>query len=673
MKKTTVLDFLMVMIIIVSTFADYALSESYGFITILSPAVGVSIVYYFMKGKQFYTKIILTYGLTLLLSRFILFDEELVTTFLVVLFKLLTLSFMMITISYFLNRLKNYGYDGMKIRDIVNFVLVGTIITLIGSSFNLIPIYYLFELDNAMFWFGNAFIGYWFGYLIFGSTLSYSLLGDEEFVVKKFKTVYAVLFVLVTTFVLIYLISEHQSGFSIDHFGYLIFLFYIIAVLFFEFRMVLIFDLLFLSVYGLFGQNHSLDHSLFLNLVSVNIFLLTLTATAALLRKIINELQEKDIKNEQTNQTITELISATNQIFSDFEQITNEKGHLSNSFLSKMFLIANDLLPKFDCASFYVKDNGKVRYVNVVGYDLEHLNSIEIPAKNYRWGTNKAKIITGKNDVYSEYHIKENQHLLDNSINQSIRFAIHFESEPVAGMSFDITGLSTELYTDNDLSVYNEFCSLINSYFNVTMIQNVNNNLRNDIVKSLVRTLGLYDSYTGTHSEEVAFLTLEISKRLGLSTTVTNRIYWSAIVHDIGKIGISASLLNKSEKLTQAEKKQIEDHSINGYNILSKSQGLEEIALRVKHHHERWDGTGYPSKLKGQEIPLCSQVLCVCDAVSAMAKERVYSKAMTVNEIIGELYSNKGKQFSPLVVDKMIDYINDTHLEEFYSFKSELI
>lgn len=673
MKKTSMSTLFMVIVIIVSTFADYSLSEHYGFITILSPLVGCSIVFYFMKGKSVYWKIILTYSITLLISRLLFFEEDLSTTFLLLLFKLLTLSFMMVTTGFILNKLKNYGYKGMKIRDIANFIIVGTLITLIGASFNLIPIIYLFNMDNELFWFGNAFIGYWFGYLIFGSTLSYCLLEDEEFKLKNFKNVYAGLFVVITSLVLILLISEHQSGFSIDHFGYFIFLFYIIAVLFFEFRMVLIFDALFLIIYGWLGQNHSLDHELFLSLVSVNLYLLTLTATAAILRMFIKELRDRDTKNEQTNHTITELISSTNQIFSDIEQITNDKGLLTSTFLSKMFEIAKDLLPKYDCASFYVKDDNTVRYVNVVGYDLKHLNSITTSLDTFKWGNNEARILNTKKEIYADFLDQKKYHSVYKEIQQAIRFSILFEGEPVAGMSFDITESNTARFTDNDLSVYKEFCNLINSYFSMSKIQSTNNSLRNDIVKSLVRTLGLYDSYTGTHSEEVAFLTLEISKRLNLNTIVTNRIYWSAIVHDIGKIGISASLLNKTGPLNATERKKIEDHSINGYNILHKSKGLEDIALRVKHHHERWDGTGYPSKLKGKEIPLCSQVLCVCDAVSAMAKDRVYSKSMTIDEIIGELYTNKGKQFSPLIVDKMIEYISETQLEDFHSFKSKLV
>ncbi len=673
MKKRVTSNLFMIIAIIVTTFVDYALAEQYGFITIMSPVTGLAIVYYFMKGNQVLGTVVLTYSVTLLISRFTLYDEELFRTFFIVGFKVVVLLFMMISIRFSLLRLKNYGYKGLMIRDIINYVSIGTVFTLIGASFYLIPIIFIFELDNALFWFGNVFIGYWFGYLIFGSTLSYSLIENSEFKWKSFRNVYALIFITISAFIMLLLITGNKEGFSIHHFAYIIFLLYTIGALFFQFRIILIFDAIFVGLYGLFGLNHSIDHGLFLNLVSINFFLLTLTATTVLLRMIYNKLKEKDLRNEQMNNTITELISATNLIFTDIEQITSDEGYLSSTFLSKVFKIGVELLPKFDKASLFVKTGEHVKYLDEVGYDLNHLNSYSLMNDTFRWGDKTAKIINGDKDIFADEFTSETFQEYYPRIRQCLRFSIHFEDKPIAGMSFDITVNNSEVFTKNDLIVYNEFSNLINGYFSVSMIRNTNNNLRNDIVRSLVRTLGLYDSYTGSHSEEVAFLTLEMSKRLNLNTIVTNRIYWSAIVHDIGKIGVDATVLNKTEELSLYERQLIEEHSMNGYNILAKSKGLEDIALRVKHHHERWDGKGYPDGLKGDEIPLCSQVLCVCDAVSAMAKTRVYSNAKTVDEIIGELYSNKGKQFSPVVVEKMVEYIEETKLIDFYSFKSELI
>jgi len=145
--------------------------------------------------------------------------------------------------------------------------------------------------------------------------------------------------------------------------------------------------------------------------------------------------------------------------------------------------------------------------------------------------------------------------------------------------------------------------------------------------------------------------------------------YWSGIVHDIGKVGIPSEIINKPEKLSLEEYTQVQDHPIYGYQILKKSEDLKEIALYVKHHHEWWNGEGYPDNLKGEEIPLISQILVVSDAVSSMATKRPYTSVKSSNEILKEIELYMGIQFAPRPAKAMIEFIKEGSLDEFYKDK----
>ena len=128
-------------------------------------------------------------------------------------------------------------------------------------------------------------------------------------------------------------------------------------------------------------------------------------------------------------------------------------------------------------------------------------------------------------------------------------------------------------------------------------------------------------------------------------------IYWAGVVHDIGKVGISSTIINKDGKLSQDEYETIKEHPIFGANILKQSEDLVEISDIVKHHHEWWNGNGYPQGLKGEEIPLNSRILAVVDAYDAMTNNRIYRDAMPVEDAIKELENCKGTQFDPHIID----------------------
>jgi putative nucleotidyltransferase with HDIG domain len=145
---------------------------------------------------------------------------------------------------------------------------------------------------------------------------------------------------------------------------------------------------------------------------------------------------------------------------------------------------------------------------------------------------------------------------------------------------------------------------------------------------ALVATLEARDEYTAGHSAAVATYAREIAARMGLPDTEQRLAHLCGLVHDVGKIGLPAALLEKAGPLTLAERRQMQGHSMIGEHILNKVDDYGEIATIVRHHHERVDGTGYPDRLAGDEIPLISRIISVADAFDAMTSDRPYRDAM---------------------------------------------
>lgn len=162
---------------------------------------------------------------------------------------------------------------------------------------------------------------------------------------------------------------------------------------------------------------------------------------------------------------------------------------------------------------------------------------------------------------------------------------------------------------------------------------------------------------TGTHSSRVSQLCKSLGMAMELPDIDIYRLETSGLFHDIGKLVIQEQILNKSGKLTDREWNEIVNHPEVGYWLLSSSFEMADIANYVLHHHERYDGTGYPKGLKEEEIPLLSRIISVADSYDAMTNERSYKEILDQNMAVQELISNKGKQFDPEIVDIFIEKV----------------
>ncbi len=189
-------------------------------------------------------------------------------------------------------------------------------------------------------------------------------------------------------------------------------------------------------------------------------------------------------------------------------------------------------------------------------------------------------------------------------------------------------------------------------------------NQKTELILTLARSLDSRDTQVGNHSENVANYALMIAKAMNLSKEQCNDIYIGGLLHDIGKIGITESILSKPMTLNEDEFAVIKQHPILGYEIVKyissfKKSGILDMVL---HHHERYDGTGYPHGLKGEAIPLSARIISLADSFDAMISKRVYKKENDISYAIDEITKNKGSQFDPKIAEV---FLNILHGESF--------
>ncbi len=258
-------------------------------------------------------------------------------------------------------------------------------------------------------------------------------------------------------------------------------------------------------------------------------------------------------------------------------------------------------------------------------------------------------------DISNDPNIYFRSELLGEGIKSLVSVPISFSGE-VLGI---VTALSRKhrLFLDNEINLMGAFASsaaiAIN---NARLHENVSLNYYNTI-NTLSLAVEARDPYTRGHAERVTTYAGGIGKVLNISEGELGILKYSSKIHDIGKIAVSDVVLLKPGKLTPAERAQVELHTIKGVEIISNLKFLEPGIPIIKHHHERYDGTGYPDGLKKEGIPQGARILAVADAFDAMTSARPYRKAFTFEEAVEELRKNAGRQFDPRIVDAFLEIL----------------
>ncbi|MDP2210158.1 MAG: HD-GYP domain-containing protein [Candidatus Aquicultor sp.] len=184
------------------------------------------------------------------------------------------------------------------------------------------------------------------------------------------------------------------------------------------------------------------------------------------------------------------------------------------------------------------------------------------------------------------------------------------------------------------------------------------------ITLSFSKAIETKDPYTRGHSDSVAVLSCEFSSYLGLNKQQIEKVYVGGRLHDIGKIGIPKSILNKPESLTEEEYAVIKEHVHKGLEIVQPINRYMNVADIVVYHHERYDGSGYPIGLSGENIPFLARIVSIADAFDAMTSNRAYRQAMSTEQALENIKKNKGSQFDPLLADHFISMIEKKKVHE---------
>lgn len=213
----------------------------------------------------------------------------------------------------------------------------------------------------------------------------------------------------------------------------------------------------------------------------------------------------------------------------------------------------------------------------------------------------------------------------------------------------------------------------IKSIAQMNEIKKINEELKNtneklekaylESIQTLRFTVEAKDSYTRGHSDRVSEYSVLIGKRLNLSEEDLKILKIGGLFHDIGKIGVPDSILLKESKLTDDEYSEIKNHPSIGSHILSTASIFQDIIPIVKHHHEKYDGHGYPSQLKGNDIPYFARIAAIADSFDAMTSRRTYRDSLPIETVIAEFERCKGTQFDPEIADIFLDILNN-HFDE---------
>ena len=225
--------------------------------------------------------------------------------------------------------------------------------------------------------------------------------------------------------------------------------------------------------------------------------------------------------------------------------------------------------------------------------------------------------------------------------------------DQVLGCMFGLDKASGEFDTV-DSKLLNSIANESAIYLENAMLYEDVRGLMMGLLHAMISAVDAKDTYTCGHSERVALVSRRLAKEIRLGEHEVERIYMAGLLHDVGKIGVPEAVLKKAGKLTDEEFAEIKKHPEIGARILRDIKQIEDIIPGVLHHHERWDGKGYPMGLSGDSIPLMGRIICLADCFDAMNSSRTYRKALPLDHVLGEIRKCAGTQFDPRLAEAFL-------------------
>ena len=386
--------------------------------------------------------------------------------------------------------------------------------------------------------------------------------------------------------------------------------------------------------------------------------------------KLVEKNKELKVYNRQLvnlNKKLEKAYNRSDKVSYDLENLIRllsgitEKADDISEFFSSLLQTAVNIVEEAEYGSVFQVENDCIQFIDVVGHNGDVLKEFDINIDFFSDLNVKKEeeIITIKNpDEFKERHLAENIknefEKLFNPLKEFMLIKIAVNNKFNVGLTLGIGKGSGNSFARESMRVIGALKNLAGAFLSLKRYNKLQDEFYHNIILSITKMLEIHDKYTRGHSRSVAKLSVKIAKNMGLDEKMIEKVYLAGMLHDIGKILIPRTIINKRGSLDDEEFELIKKHPVWGCSTLQESGELEEIARYILYHHERWDGNGYPEGLAGEEIPLVSQILGLADAWNAMRSNRAYRDALSFEEALDEVLSNKGTQFSPRIVDVFI-------------------
>lgn len=538
------------------------------------------------------------------------------------------------------------------------FLIDFLVLSFIGAFLMFFIFTIKFDFSNGKDIFISSFIRDFFGMIIFGSIGLYSKTYDE---MRTKKVIISTVSLIVGFTIVVSLIFNYSNLYKGEmELSILLIPVFIFATIYINYRVLGYLSLIYIGLYQIIYLPQLGPIGLFDFFFSLNVTLFLLVTMSIVLRDRMIELRISYHNNEKTNSKLNGVLESITNLFAFRSSIDDTSTSFSDEYLEKVFDLAISVFNNFDGASCYVEKEGYIHFLKAYKYDKELLNNSRIPIAEFTFEVNKPIHVTNAEESirkktkerYKQYKEKTS------SIKESVYVGFYLNENLRGGMSFDKFASNDTVFSSDEIDVFSHFQNTVNHLYQESYSLAEEITIKDSLLVGLVRALEVYDVNTKGHSEEVAKLSNLLAKNFDLTPNEVSEITYAGLLHDIGKIGISQSIINKTTRLLDIEYEVVKGHSKQGYDIIHKLVGMETISNLVLNHHERWDGLGYPNQLSGNENSLGSQIIAIADAVSTMLTGRLYSSKKTVEEVIVELKRCRGTQFSPATVDKMIHILS---------------
>ncbi len=389
-----------------------------------------------------------------------------------------------------------------------------------------------------------------------------------------------------------------------------------------------------------------------------------LTATNEEITAMNEELESTYKEQELTINKLENLIAITSKIVKGTYEFEDEE-----EFLKEILERAMEIIPEADYGSVAVVNGKNWRFVHAIGHNIKKLRGVTFRKEDFidirrsrdsqRLGDGIALVENIADKTLDNMDVKKKKIFEDAILPTSKTLISQFKADEefLGHLTLDIAKGSEKEFSRDSIRVFSALGNIASAFLAFKRLSKIREEFQKEIILSIIHIVEMHDPYTKGHSESVARISVEIAKELGFSEKDLEKVYWAGLVHDLGKILVPGDVLRKSGRLNDEEYKLIKKHPVWSYEALIYSDRLKDIAIYTRHHHERWDGNGYPDGLRRDSIPLISRIISIADTWDAMRSNRPYRKALPLDEAMRRMREAAGTQLDPELTEIFLNRV----------------